>query len=201
MEKTQECLGRSPTCWAFFQDPRSCLGNCFRVVSVTRGPAPSRNHAAGRPGDQKWPRSRLRPSPELLPRVQQARTVTLGAGFQVDPVPFLSLCVQDACGPQELHLACNLAAAYVHLCARAFVPLDPPPQCGKPPQPSVRPTPAFPPGGKTSYCLLVHGLTTECLSARQELRVTTKCCAKEHLLGRRGPKNALPKPSPVSPGS
>ncbi|XP_022372747.1 uncharacterized protein LOC111156270 [Enhydra lutris kenyoni] len=78
MEKTQECPGRSPTCWAFFQDPRSCLGNCFRVV---------------------------------------------------DPVPFLSLCVQDACGPQELHLACNLAAAYVHLCARAFVPLDPPPQC------------------------------------------------------------------------
>uniref|UniRef100_A0A8C7BRA5 Vitellogenin domain-containing protein n=1 Tax=Neovison vison TaxID=452646 RepID=A0A8C7BRA5_NEOVI len=78
MEKTQECPGRSPTCWAFFQDPRSYLGNCFRVV---------------------------------------------------DPVPFLSLCVQDACGPQELHLACNLAVAYVHLCARAFVPLDPPPQC------------------------------------------------------------------------
>ncbi|XP_032183674.1 uncharacterized protein LOC116580920 isoform X2 [Mustela erminea] len=79
MEKTQECPGQSPTCWAFFQDPRSCLRNCFRVV---------------------------------------------------DPVPFLSLCVQDACGPQELHLACNLAAAYVHLCARAFVPLDSPPQCG-----------------------------------------------------------------------
>ncbi|XP_064448631.1 uncharacterized protein LOC123844460 [Mirounga angustirostris] len=78
MEKTQECPGWSPTCWAFFQDPRSCLGNCFRVV---------------------------------------------------DPTPFLSLCIQDTCGTQELHPACNLAAAYIHLCARGFVPLDPPPQC------------------------------------------------------------------------
>nr|XP_025711332.1 uncharacterized protein LOC112811463 [Callorhinus ursinus] len=78
MEKTQECPGWSPTCWAFFQDPRSCLGNCFRVV---------------------------------------------------DPMPFLSLCIQDTCGTQELHPACNLAAAYIHLCARGFVPLDPPPQC------------------------------------------------------------------------
>ncbi|XP_057171097.1 uncharacterized protein LOC113270878 [Ursus arctos] len=78
MEKTQECPGRSPTCWAFFQDPRSCLGSCFRVV---------------------------------------------------DPTPFLRLCIQDACGPHELHPACTLAATYIHLCARGFVPLDPPPQC------------------------------------------------------------------------
>nr|XP_039318188.1 apolipophorins-like [Saimiri boliviensis boliviensis] len=32
-EKTQPtCPGQSPTCWAFFQDPRSSLGNCFWVV-------------------------------------------------------------------------------------------------------------------------------------------------------------------------
>ncbi|XP_045316683.1 uncharacterized protein LOC123589086, partial [Leopardus geoffroyi] len=78
VEKTQECSRQSPTCWAFFQDPHSCLGNCFSVV---------------------------------------------------DPTPFLSLCSQDTCGTQELFPACNLAAAYIHLCARGFVPLDPPPQC------------------------------------------------------------------------
>ncbi|XP_058289919.1 uncharacterized protein LOC116462743 [Hylobates moloch] len=47
----------------------------------------------------------------------------------VDPTPFLSLCVQDPCGTQELQPACNLAAVYIHLCARGFVPLAPPPQC------------------------------------------------------------------------
>ncbi|XP_026899040.2 uncharacterized protein LOC106989291 isoform X4 [Acinonyx jubatus] len=78
VEKTHECPQQSPTCRAFFQDPRSCLGNCFSVV---------------------------------------------------DPTPFLSLCTQDTCGTQELFPACNLAAAYIHLCARGFVPLDPPPQC------------------------------------------------------------------------
>ncbi|XP_046943772.1 uncharacterized protein LOC124518034 [Lynx rufus] len=78
VEKTHECPRQSPTCRAFFQDPRSCLGNCFSVV---------------------------------------------------DPTPFLSLCTQDTCGTQELFPACNLAAAYIHLCARGFVPLDPPPQC------------------------------------------------------------------------
>ncbi|XP_042827131.1 uncharacterized protein LOC102965660 [Panthera tigris] len=80
VEKTHECPRQSPTCRAFFQDPRSCLGNCFSVV---------------------------------------------------DPTPFLSLCSQDTCGTQELFPACNLAAAYIHLCARGFVPLDPPPQCEK----------------------------------------------------------------------
>ncbi|XP_057606639.1 uncharacterized protein LOC130861610 [Hippopotamus amphibius kiboko] len=79
MEKTQPaCPGQSPTCRAFFQDPRSRLGNCFRVV---------------------------------------------------DPTPFLRLCIQDTCGTQDLQPACNLAAAYIHLCARGFVSLDPPPQC------------------------------------------------------------------------
>uniref|UniRef100_G3QM33 Vitellogenin domain-containing protein n=1 Tax=Gorilla gorilla gorilla TaxID=9595 RepID=G3QM33_GORGO len=85
-EKPQQaCPGQLPTCRAFFEDPRSSLKNCFRVV---------------------------------------------------DPTPFLSLCVQDPCGTQELQPACNLAAAYIHLCARGFVPLAPPPQCGKLPQPS-----------------------------------------------------------------
>uniref|UniRef100_A0A2K6UAA9 Vitellogenin domain-containing protein n=1 Tax=Saimiri boliviensis boliviensis TaxID=39432 RepID=A0A2K6UAA9_SAIBB len=78
-EKTQQaCSGHSPTCLAFFQDPRSSLGNCFWVV---------------------------------------------------DPAPFLSLCMQEPCGTRELKPACTLAAAYIHLCARSFVPLAPPPQC------------------------------------------------------------------------
>ncbi|XP_070317228.1 uncharacterized protein [Odocoileus virginianus] len=47
----------------------------------------------------------------------------------VDPTPFLSLCIRDTCGTQEHQPACTLAAAYVHLCARGFVPVDPPPQC------------------------------------------------------------------------
>ncbi|KAI4559466.1 hypothetical protein MJG53_017992 [Ovis ammon polii x Ovis aries] len=47
----------------------------------------------------------------------------------VDPTPFLSLCARDTCGTQERQPACTLAAAYVHLCARGFVPMDPPPQC------------------------------------------------------------------------
>ena len=99
----------------------------------------------------------------LLPRVQWARTLTLTAGFQVDPTPFLSLCSQDTCGTQELFPACNLAAAYIHLCARGFVPLDPPPQCGKLPQPAMSLTPApltcvFPPRGKTSSFLLLSSL-------------------------------------------
>lgn len=47
------------------------------------------------------------------------------------PTPFLSTCIQDACDPQECQVACNLAAAYIHLCARSSVPLDPLPQCGK----------------------------------------------------------------------
>ncbi|KAF4015592.1 hypothetical protein G4228_006966 [Cervus hanglu yarkandensis] len=49
----------------------------------------------------------------------------------VDPTPFLSLCIRDTCGTQQHQPACTLAAAYVHLCARGFVPVDPPPQCGE----------------------------------------------------------------------
>lgn len=47
----------------------------------------------------------------------------------VDPTPFLSLCARDTCGTQEHQPACTLAAAYIHLCARGFVPMDLPPQC------------------------------------------------------------------------
>ncbi|KAM6155924.1 uncharacterized protein ACDL77_025152 [Rhynchocyon petersi] len=56
---------------------------------------------------------------------------SLGNCFQVvDPTPFLSLCLQDSCSPQDLQPACYLSATYVHLCARAAVPLDAPPPCG-----------------------------------------------------------------------
>lgn len=51
--------------------------------------------------------------------------------FQVDPAPFLSLCVQDTCDPMELQSACHLAAAYIYLCAQDSVPLALPLQCGK----------------------------------------------------------------------
>lgn len=183
MEKPQECPAQSLTCWAFFQDPHSCLGNCFRVVSVRLGLEPNRGHATGRPKDQKFPPPCLWPSSSVLPpMVQWARTMTVDAGLQVDPTPFLGLCNQDTCGTQELHSACNLAATYIHLCARGFVPLDPPPQCGKLPQPSIQLTRAFPPKGKTSSFLLAHCRTMEYLSAWQELRVKTKLCAKEYLL-------------------
>ena len=157
MEKPQECPAQSLTCWAFFQDPHSCLGNCFRVVSVRLGLEPNRGHATGRPKDQKFPPPCLWPSSSVLPpMVQWARTMTVDAGLQVDPTPFLGLCNQDTCGTQELHSACNLAATYIHLCARGFVPLDPPPQCGKLPQPSIQLTRAFPPKGKTSSFLLAR---------------------------------------------
>ncbi|XP_043349367.1 uncharacterized protein LOC119862732 isoform X3 [Dermochelys coriacea] len=49
----------------------------------------------------------------------------------VDPEPFYSMCVHDACDSSELKAACNLAAAFVHLCSRNFVPLEIPSQCGK----------------------------------------------------------------------
>nr|XP_023416455.1 uncharacterized protein LOC106025279 [Cavia porcellus] len=55
---------------------------------------------------------------------------SLGTCFRVvDPAPFLSLCLQDTCESQGLSAVCNLAAAYIHLCTRSAVPLDPPAQC------------------------------------------------------------------------
>nr|XP_051703900.1 uncharacterized protein LOC108175372 [Oryctolagus cuniculus] len=72
-------------------------------------------------------------SPTCQAFFQDSRS-SLGNCFQVvDPTPFLSLCLQESCGPQECHAACTLAAAYVHLCARGSVPLDPLPQCGTSP--------------------------------------------------------------------
>ncbi|XP_032635523.1 uncharacterized protein LOC116824393 [Chelonoidis abingdonii] len=47
----------------------------------------------------------------------------------VNPEPFYSMCVYDACDSSELKAACNLAAAFVHLCSRNFVPLEIPSQC------------------------------------------------------------------------
>ncbi|CAO2641825.1 hypothetical protein LEMLEM_LOCUS25934 [Lemmus lemmus] len=45
--KQQPCSGHSSTCQAFFQEPGSSLGNCFRVVSVR--PHPVRGHSAEKP--------------------------------------------------------------------------------------------------------------------------------------------------------
>ncbi|NXV15586.1 APLP protein, partial [Cepphus grylle] len=46
----------------------------------------------------------------------------------VDPEPFYSMCTSDTCRSQELKAACSLAAAFVHLCNRNFVPVEIPPQ-------------------------------------------------------------------------
>nr|XP_009681790.1 PREDICTED: uncharacterized protein LOC104149710 [Struthio camelus australis] len=47
----------------------------------------------------------------------------------VDPEPFYSMCMVDTCDSNELKSACSLAAAFVHLCNRNFVPVEIPPQC------------------------------------------------------------------------
>ncbi|XP_062444584.1 uncharacterized protein LOC134147453 [Rhea pennata] len=47
----------------------------------------------------------------------------------VDPEPFYSMCLYDTCESNELKAACSLAAAFVHLCNRNFVPVEIPPQC------------------------------------------------------------------------
>ncbi|XP_054017227.1 uncharacterized protein LOC128897188 [Dryobates pubescens] len=47
----------------------------------------------------------------------------------VDPEPFYSMCTHDTCQSRELKAACSLAAAFVHLCNRNFVPVEIPPQC------------------------------------------------------------------------
>ncbi|KAF5918396.1 hypothetical protein HPG69_011837, partial [Diceros bicornis minor] len=134
VEQTQQaCPGQSPICRAFFQDLHSSLGNCFRVVSAGRGLDPCRGRSADGPQDTRRP---LTPLAYARPLGYAQGSVTVGAGFQVDPAPFLSLCIQDTCGTQELQPACTLAAAYIHLCARGFVPLEPLPQCGKLPRPA-----------------------------------------------------------------
>ncbi|KAG8432922.1 hypothetical protein GDO86_017258 [Hymenochirus boettgeri] len=45
------------------------------------------------------------------------------------PQPFYSACVEDICDSNQIKPVCNLAAAYVHLCNRNFVPIDIPSQC------------------------------------------------------------------------
>ncbi|XP_072466121.1 uncharacterized protein [Notamacropus eugenii] len=47
----------------------------------------------------------------------------------VDPAPFYSMCIQDACELSELQAACGMVSAYIHLCSRGFVPLATPPPC------------------------------------------------------------------------
>ncbi|XP_019350266.2 uncharacterized protein LOC102557779 isoform X1 [Alligator mississippiensis] len=60
---------------------------------------------------------------------QEAHSLLRNCFKVVDPEPFYTMCSQDSCGSSELKAACNLAAAFVHLCNRNFVPLDIPPQC------------------------------------------------------------------------
>ncbi|XP_012667565.1 von Willebrand factor-like isoform X2 [Otolemur garnettii] len=91
------------------------------------------SHAWQVSGDCKATEKPQQACPEQSPTCRtffQDPHSSLGDCFQVvDPQPFLSLCIQDTCGLQELQPACNLVAAYIHLCARGFVPLDPPPEC------------------------------------------------------------------------
>ncbi|XP_073503825.1 uncharacterized protein [Phyllobates terribilis] len=47
----------------------------------------------------------------------------------VPPAPFYRMCVEDICDSHEMKPVCNLAAAYVHLCNRNFVPIEIPSQC------------------------------------------------------------------------
>ncbi|XP_072336910.1 uncharacterized protein [Scyliorhinus torazame] len=47
----------------------------------------------------------------------------------VDPAPFYDMCLSDMCESSDLQPGCNLAAAFVHLCNRNFVPLEIPSQC------------------------------------------------------------------------
>ncbi|XP_075035904.1 uncharacterized protein LOC142097723 isoform X2 [Mixophyes fleayi] len=47
----------------------------------------------------------------------------------VRPASFYSMCVEDICDSNDIKPICNLAAAYVHLCNRNFVPIELPSQC------------------------------------------------------------------------
>ncbi|XP_033023614.1 uncharacterized protein LOC117057008 [Lacerta agilis] len=47
----------------------------------------------------------------------------------VDPEPFYVLCKTDMCELQNVKAACTLAAAFVNLCSRNFIPLQMPLQC------------------------------------------------------------------------
>ncbi|XP_071976806.1 uncharacterized protein [Engystomops pustulosus] len=47
----------------------------------------------------------------------------------VSPAPYYRMCVEDICDSNEIKTVCNLAAAYVHLCNRNYVPIEIPSQC------------------------------------------------------------------------
>ncbi|XP_056389473.1 uncharacterized protein LOC130283871 isoform X2 [Hyla sarda] len=47
----------------------------------------------------------------------------------VQPAPFYRMCIEDICDSNEIKPICNLAATYVHLCNRNFVPIEMPSQC------------------------------------------------------------------------
>ena len=50
---------------------------------------------------------------------------------QVDPAQFLRVCERSHCGsvPGPIRGPCRLAAAFVHICQRNYVPLELPVQC------------------------------------------------------------------------
>ncbi|XP_053550240.1 uncharacterized protein LOC128641740 [Bombina bombina] len=61
---------------------------------------------------------------------QGARSVLRNCFKVISPTPFYSLCVDDICESNDIKPICNLAAAYVHLCNRNFVPIEIPSHCG-----------------------------------------------------------------------
>ncbi|XP_064318160.1 uncharacterized protein LOC135315238 [Phalacrocorax carbo] len=60
---------------------------------------------------------------------EESRSLLRNCFKVVDPAPFYSMCTYDTCESQEVKAACSLAAAFVHLCNRNFVPVEIPPQC------------------------------------------------------------------------
>ncbi|XP_053326459.1 uncharacterized protein LOC128501125 [Spea bombifrons] len=47
----------------------------------------------------------------------------------ISPAVFYRMCMEDVCDSHEIRPVCNLAAAYVQLCNRNFVPIEIPSQC------------------------------------------------------------------------
>ncbi|OCT64040.1 hypothetical protein XELAEV_18045141mg [Xenopus laevis] len=60
---------------------------------------------------------------------QGANSVLRNCFRVIYPQPFYNACVEDICESNEIKPICNLAAAYVHLCNRNFVPIEIPSQC------------------------------------------------------------------------
>lgn len=72
--------------------------------------------------------ARLLSAAELCASALTPCPLTIPFTLQMDPEPFYSMCTHDTCQSQELKAACSLAAAFVHLCKRNFVPVEIPPQ-------------------------------------------------------------------------